>query len=337
MKTLLGVPSIEFYAPPPDKDDPNADITGITAWLFPEWFIAQFEERNPETGVRSRPLVHRLDLVKGQLYERDKKRYKVVPVRFVQACLRGHVSDIDWRVFVHGKEDKCQRSLWMDERGTSGDLTDITIRCECGKFKALSAATKLDDVPLGYCNGPRPWLGNFARERCGGGDEAKVQFNRLLVRSASNAYFAQTLSVISIPEPGGALRQAVDSVWVDFLQYAESEADVARERKKQKVSVGTRRVLGRRSVEGRPATEDGCWGRCTWHPRGRDRDAPFVTRARGRGSTRRDSFTPDRFRSRTDSRLSPTSQQAREGSSSPRSDCPGRFHEVRIGGGRHQR
>ncbi|HLE56052.1 MAG TPA: hypothetical protein VJB15_03145 [Rhodothermia bacterium] len=33
------------------------------------------------------------------------------------------------------------------------------------------------------------------------------------------------------------MRQAVDSVWVDFLQYAESEADVARERKKQKVSV----------------------------------------------------------------------------------------------------
>jgi uncharacterized protein DUF1998 len=237
VKTLLGVPSIEFYAPPPDKDDPTADVTGITAWLFPEWFIAQFEERNPETSVRSRPLVHRLDLVKGQLYERDRRRYKVVPVRFVQACLRGHVSDIDWRVFVHGKEDKCQRPLWLDERGTSGDLTDITIRCECGKFKALSAATKLDDVPLGHCNGPRPWLGNFAKERCGGGDGAKAQFNKLLVRSASNAYFAQTLSVISIPEPGGALRQAVDSVWVDFLQYAESEADVARERKKQRVSV----------------------------------------------------------------------------------------------------
>jgi hypothetical protein len=29
----------------------------------------------------------------------------------------------------------------------------------------------------------------------------------------------------------------VDSVWVDFLQYADSEVDVARERKKQKVSV----------------------------------------------------------------------------------------------------
>ena len=70
VQTLLGVPSIEFYAPPPDKDDPTADVTGITAWLFPEWFVAQFEEKNPETGMRSRPLVHRLDLRKGHLYER---------------------------------------------------------------------------------------------------------------------------------------------------------------------------------------------------------------------------------------------------------------------------
>lgn len=236
VKALLGVPSIDFYAPPADRDDPNADVTGITAWLFPEWFVAQYEERNAATGARSRPLVSRMDLVKGS-YERDRKKYRVVPVRFVQACLRGHVSDIGWQVFVHGNEDTCRRALWMEERGTSGDLTDITIRCECGTSKALSAATKLNDVPLGYCNGPRPWLGNFARERCGStGAGAKVQVNRLLVRSASNAYFAQTLSVISIPEPAGALRQAVDSVWMDFLQYADSKTDVARERKKQKVS-----------------------------------------------------------------------------------------------------
>ncbi len=235
VKALLGLPSIEFFAPPADNDDPTAEITGITVWLFPEWFVAQYEERDRATGIRSRPLVHRLDLVKGQRYERDKKKYKVVPVRFVQACLRGHVSDIGWRVFVHGHEDKCSRNLWMDEKGTSGDLTDITIRCECGKSKALSAATKMNDQPLGICNGPRPWLGAYAKERCGGTDD-KRQINRLLVRSASNAYFSQTLSVISIPEPGGALRAAVDQVWTDFLQVAESLEDVARERKKAKVS-----------------------------------------------------------------------------------------------------
>jgi hypothetical protein len=56
------------------------------------------------------------------------------------------------------------------------------------------------------------------------------------VRSASNAYFTETLSVISIPEPGGRLRAAVDEVWQDYLQYAEDQSDVAKERRKLKVS-----------------------------------------------------------------------------------------------------
>ena len=97
----------------------------MTAWVFPEWFIAQYEVKEKESSRRSRPLVHRTDLEKRQ-YVFNRKRYRVVPVRFVQACTRGHVSDIDWRLFVHGADDKCLRQpLWMDERGTSGDLSEI--------------------------------------------------------------------------------------------------------------------------------------------------------------------------------------------------------------------
>jgi len=235
VKQELGLSTVEFYAPPPDPDDPAATPTGITAWQFPEWFIAQYEEKDRETGLRSRPLVHRTDLVKRK-YVREKQKYPVVPVRFVQACTRGHVSDIDWRLFVHGPGSDCiGRPLWMDERGTSGDLTAITVRCECGKAKALSAAAKKDDIPLGFCKGERPWLGRYGRERCGGPESTSLP-SRLLIRSASNAYFGQTLSVISIPEAGGPARQAVDQVWIDFLQFCESRADVTRERRKPRVS-----------------------------------------------------------------------------------------------------
>ena len=230
VRNLLGRP-FTFYAPPADEDDPTAAVTGVTTWLFPEWFVGQEPRRDPN-GVRSRPLVHRLDLDRGmrfRLEARDKPQ-RVVPVRFVQACTRGHVSDIDWRVFVHGKGVTCTRRLWLDERGTTGDLTDITIRCECNLFKALSAATKIGDVPLGYCNGPRPWLGPNARERCGD-EQNPAQPNRLLIRAASNAYFAQTLSAISIPEPGLKLRNAVEEVWADSLQVVTSLAELAFARK----------------------------------------------------------------------------------------------------------
>jgi hypothetical protein len=127
----------------------------------------------------------------------DRKKYPVVPIRFVQACLNGHISDLDWYGFVHDYKEDCRRQLYVDERGTGGDLSDITIRCECGKFKPLIVATQNPKAALGFCKGWRPWLGNNSREQCGGGDSG-AQMNRLLIRSASNAYFPQVLSVISI-------------------------------------------------------------------------------------------------------------------------------------------
>ena len=56
------------------------------------------------------------------------------------------------------------------------------------------------------------------------------------MRSASNAYFAQVVSAISIPDSDEKLRQAVDEIYEDFLQYAEDVADIKRERRKQKVA-----------------------------------------------------------------------------------------------------
>jgi hypothetical protein len=160
----------------------------------------------------------------------------VQPIRWVQACKRGHISDIDWYIFVHHQDDSCRRPLWVDERGTTGDLADIFIRCECKKIRPLVDATDLSTQPLGLCRGARPWLGKSSNERCGGATQGGRQPNRLLVRSASNAYFPQVLSAISIPDGDAHLRQAVEKVWEDFLQYVDDLAELARERRKAKVA-----------------------------------------------------------------------------------------------------
>src|SRR5690606_37373509 len=41
---------------------------------------------------------------------------------------------------------------------------------------------------------------------------------------------------ISIPDANESLKEAVDRVWEDFLQYCEDERDVRKERKKEKVA-----------------------------------------------------------------------------------------------------
>jgi hypothetical protein len=228
LKDLLQIPSIALYAPPPDNEDPTStQKTGITCWQFPEWFITQGALAT-ESGrsTRSRRLIPRTSLSKGKFVDHSKKPQPVVPVRFVRACRKGHIGDIDWYYFVHARTTACRRDLWIDERGTSGDLSEVWVRCDCKAERPIIEATKADMYALGRCNGWQPWLGPRVYETC---DEA----NRMLVRTASNAYFPQTMSVISLPDRDEAVAKAVDQVWEHYLQYIEDLDDLAKERKRK--------------------------------------------------------------------------------------------------------
>jgi hypothetical protein len=223
LKRVLELPDLKLFTPPPEGDE-AATQTGITVWQFPEWFIAQDVEQDKHAPtVRSRLLVHRLALTRGKFIDADKKKHSVVPIRFVRACPRGHIGDIDWYTFVHRGEEPCRRQLWIEERGTSGDLAEVFVRCECGKRRSISQATQLETRPLGVCDGARPWLGPYNKENCN-------EPNRLLVRHASNAYFPQIMSVISIPDRNEELAEAVSQVWEHYLQYIETIEELQKER-----------------------------------------------------------------------------------------------------------
>jgi hypothetical protein len=228
---VLGVPSVELKSPPPADNDPTAPPTGIAAFQFPEWFITQDLEQQERSGMRSRLLVHRKALTRGKYIDRDRKSRAVVPVRFVRACRAGHIGDIDWYAFAHNGPSECgkqQRQLYLDERGTSGDLTEVWVRCECGKGeRSLAQAAKLQNQALGLCDGARPWLGPYTKEKCG-------EPSRLLIRSASNAYFPQLMSVISLPDRDVTVRRAVDAVW-SYLEAVENLEQLQYERKKSTV------------------------------------------------------------------------------------------------------
>ncbi|HVC95154.1 MAG TPA: DUF1998 domain-containing protein [Pirellulales bacterium] len=224
---LLALPALKLYAPPPDQQDPAAPITGVTAWQFPEWFVVHDVAGDSGAMVRSRMLVHRRELTRGRFIDQDGKKQYVVPVRFVRACHAGHIGDIDWYGFVHRGPTQCRRRLWIDEQGTSGDLGDVSIRCECKLERPMRDAAAMQTGALGPCDGARPWLGPYTHEQCG-------QPNRLLIRAASNAYFAQALTVISLPDRDEAVTQAVDAAW-EFLAEVEDVDQLKYERKKARV------------------------------------------------------------------------------------------------------
>lgn len=220
---MLGIGSPKLYAPPPGDTAPGEKTLGIGVWRFPGWFLVQ-EKGGPDGLGRSRRLVPRKQLdEKGRVDGLD-----VVPTRFVRACPRGHVADVNWRRFVHSKGDECRQQLWLDERGTGGDLGDLEVRCECGARRGLHEAAEFENRALGTCPGARPWIGWDAKEDC-------ELPSRLLIRTAANAYFPQVLSALSLPDAQTGLAKIVAELW-DELQIVEEPAELNIVKRKPKVA-----------------------------------------------------------------------------------------------------
>jgi hypothetical protein len=209
LRARLEKPTLVLKSPPPSTDDPTAGKPGIVVWQFPRWFLVQNSEPLVGLNGNRRRLVPESQLANGKYKEGDKN-HDVVPVRFVRACEHGHVDDIEWPAFIHGYAGGCGGSLHLEERSTTGALVDVWATCSCGEKRSLAAAAIKGSKALGPCNGARPWLGSYSHEPCD-------QLSRLLIRSASNAYFSQTLSVISIPDRKSPLDEIVKSLWDDGL------------------------------------------------------------------------------------------------------------------------
>ncbi len=213
LRRLLSVPALDLYTPPRHEESAR-QAAPVGARIFPTWFIvkdAKPSPRNPQW--RRRRLVRWVHLDRHRFRDEGGELKPVVPVRFVCGCRRGHIDDLDWRTFVHQSGKSCERPLWLEERGTGSDIGDTFGVCECGEERSLYEASSPDTGALGHCDGKRPWIGQYAQEACG-------EPYRLLVRTASNAYFPQTMSVISLPEFDIALAAKV-SMHFERLKAAD--------------------------------------------------------------------------------------------------------------------
>jgi hypothetical protein len=197
---------ITLRTPPIDADTPGfTNPRSIDALVFPTLFICERTEQVPNQAVRRRRLVRWQQLDGNSLKRKyrmpDDTLVDVSPIRFIGACERGHIEDIDWWWVVH-QGAKCDRPMYLEEKGTSGSLADKAIACDCGRRFTFQEIVGR----LGRCRGQRPWLGSGNSEGCS---------NRLklMIRTATNTYFSQVVTVISLAQKVDALAQAVDGVW----------------------------------------------------------------------------------------------------------------------------
>lgn len=147
---------------------------------------------------------------------------KTLPIRFVAVCSNGHISDIDWMLWVHGEEGPKEGCQLRYSAGRSASLAGINISCSCGKKRTLGGLFSNSDGGglQQQCSGNRPWLGPTASESC---DELM----HAAQKGASNVYFADTKSAIYVPnwmaDQSSKIAAIIDSE--DFWNLVESTMD----------------------------------------------------------------------------------------------------------------
>ncbi len=213
--------TLTLRTPPASTDDSVGVPRGIAAPVFPTWFVCEQVDTTISDGktARRRRLVRWQDLdTKGRrrfVFD-DGRKSDVIPIRFVAACEKGHLQDIEWRWVVHGGA-ACQEPMWVEEKGTSADPAETSVVCGCGR--RLSLQDTFQPGRLGICRGERPWLIDRDPDGC--------DLNlKLLTRTATNTYFPQVYTVISLPTEEDELTRLVDDLSGD-LTTVQTVGDVS--------------------------------------------------------------------------------------------------------------
>jgi hypothetical protein len=227
-----------------DEERRDSNAPGVAVRLFPSWFLANEPPFSvpaiaqttaiPANEKRRRMVeFSELDVTAGGKlsYTGFGTKVGVNPIRFVGACTKGHLQDIDWRYLTHrGRDQSCRKPLYWVERGVSSDPSDISVQCTCGA--TISMADLYKPQFLGKCQCHSPWLTPRRDANAGCPDDL-----RLLPRSATNTYFPQTVTVISLTKANDRLRQTIaenkttiDSIralpnFIDFLRAAPQTKD----------------------------------------------------------------------------------------------------------------
>ncbi|MGC9438009.1 DrmB family protein [Streptomyces sp. WG5] len=223
LASRLGVTG--FYAAPATANDrfdvpdaPGAPYIRFPSWLFcgscrrmRRWRIADEKPGQPPRCPSCSPA------------------RTLAPMRFVQICQAGHLSDVDWWFWAHSRRDagerrRCEerdRLRFLVSERASG-LEALSVTCTA---KGCGASRDLLDI-LGThgmrCSGRNPWQRANERTEC----PRPVQ---IVQRTAGNLYYPIVHSALDIPESdvpaahgdeGLAAKVREHDLWVSLCRVA---------------------------------------------------------------------------------------------------------------------
>ncbi|SDG08409.1 protein of unknown function [Sinosporangium album] len=205
-------------------DDPSdqAARTGVPVVPFPAWMrciacdilapIASATIFSFENSKRRKP--HEARFFHKSCSRAQGRKAIAVPARFLLACVAGHLDEFPYAHFVH-RGGACPAAsyptLEMQDRG--GNIgVNVQLRCQSCNSEPRNMSEAMgrrgaENLPA--CRGRHPHLHNQFPRPCKAGSPPK-----LLVLGASNQWFAQTLSLLSVPtDADDALADKVRKHW----------------------------------------------------------------------------------------------------------------------------
>jgi len=207
---------------PPDFRDPGQGVINPSLKIpfirFPRWHYCTRCGHMEKVSIydSQKPTCSGVSFGSGRSCNEipERKRQRLIPVRFIAICLKGHIEDFPFMEWVHnGATPEGQHNLRLRAGRSSGALSGIEITCSCGAYKTMAGAFNEKSLTkIGVtCSGGRPWLGEEAERRntthCGE-DLIVVQ------KGASNVYFSQVRSSIYLPQ----WEKSVDRKLVEVLE-----------------------------------------------------------------------------------------------------------------------
>lgn len=207
LEKRLGVKELRY---PPEYMERNVDSEDfhltIPAVRFPRWYYCPFcGTMRKTTYYEAQPVCDAYPWKHGRKCNVNYQR-KMIPERFIVICPEGHIEDFPVAEWIHhdsGKtydEDKCR--IRRSTGGTSAGLSGVFYECSCGAKKSISGATRPGALKrIDYkCKGAKPWLGIYKDDdnpcTCESDDI------RVVLRGATNVWFANNISSIYIPTNG---------------------------------------------------------------------------------------------------------------------------------------
>lgn len=221
LQRRLGVQELRW---PPDYRENNADPQNcnlkIPAVRFPRWHYCPFCGTMRKTSLyEAPPECECYPWPNGRVCNPSNRyKRKLIPERFVVICPEGHIDDFPIAEWIHyGREhgydpDTC--TIRRSTGGASASLSGVFYECSCGAKRSIAGATvpgALDRI--GYrCKGSKPWLGveEDDDEPCGSVE------TRVVLRGATNVWFADTRSSIYIPTDDETTSMAILAILDEF-------------------------------------------------------------------------------------------------------------------------